>query len=85
MSNFILVSTVLPDSLEITVLGARSPQSYLQRSVEFCVKCNKKVTLNLHNSATGGKHISDFNSYFLHVLFFILSSAMCKWISICHR
>ena len=59
MSNFILVSTVLPDSLEITILGARSPQNYLQRSVEFCVKCNKKVTLNLHNSATGAKHISD--------------------------
>ena len=64
VSNFILVSTVLPDSLEITVLWARSPQNCLQRSVEFCVKCNKKVTLNLHNSATGAKHISGINVFF---------------------
>ena len=47
---------------------------HLSNSFKFWVKLIPEFTSGTY-----------FNSYFLHVLFFILSSAMCKWISICHR
>ena len=55
-----MVSTVLPDNLEIPILGARSTQNWSWKLPVYCVKCDKIATLNLHNSATGAKHISEF-------------------------
>ena len=35
-----LISTVLPDNLEITILGARSTQNWSWKFPVYCVKCN---------------------------------------------
>ena len=64
-----MVSTVLPDKLEITILGARSTQNWSWKLPVYCVNVTKNITLNLHNSATGAKHISDFNSLEFYWLF----------------